>query len=80
MTQKVLKVGSSIALTVPKKLAEELGWRPGDSVSVKGDTRNRRVIYYSPRQPLSKEDMRVAELAYNFLRRYRKDFEALAHK
>ena len=80
MTQKVLKVGSSIALTVPKKLAEELGWRPGDSVSVKGDTRNRRVIYYSPRQPLSKEDMRVAELAYNFLQRYRKDFEALAHK
>ncbi len=80
MTQKVLKVGSSIAVTIPKKLAEELDWKPGDSVAVKGDVKQRRVIYYSPRQPLSKEDLRVAELAYKFLQRYRRDFEALAHK
>lgn len=80
MTQKVLKVGSSIALTVPKKLAEELGWRPGDQVAVKGDVKQRRIVYYSPRQPLSREDLRIAELAYRFIQRYRRDFEALAHK
>lgn len=80
MTQKVLKVGSSIALTVPKKLAEELGWRPGDQVAVKGDIKQRRVVYYSPRQPLSREDLRIAELAYRFIQRYRRDFEALARQ
>lgn len=80
MTQKVLKVGSSIALTVPKKLADDLGWKPGDEVAVKGDVKQRRVVYYSPRTPLSKEDLRIAELAYKFMQRYRKDFEALAHK
>lgn len=69
-----------MAVTIPKGLVEELGWKVGDNVSVKGDPARRRVIYYSPRHPLSKEDMRVAELAYSFLQRYRKDFEALAHK
>lgn len=80
MTQKVLKVGSSLAVTVPKKLAQELGWKPGDSIAVKGDPKQQRVTYFSPREPLSKEDMRIAELAYRFIQRYRKDFEALAHK
>ncbi len=80
MAQKVLKVGSSIAVTIPKKLAEELNWKPGDNVAVKGDVKQRRVTYYSPREPLSTDDLRVAELAYKFLQRYRKDFEALAHR
>ena len=80
MTQKVLKVGSSIAVTIPKKLAEELGWKPGDAVAVKGDTKQQRVIYYSPRKPLSKEDLRVAELGYHFIQLYRRDLEALAQK
>lgn len=80
MTQKVLKVGSSFALTIPKGLADELGWKPGDQVAVKGDPKQQRVVYYSPRRPLAKEDLRVAELAYRFIQRYRKDLEALAHK
>ncbi|MBI2122026.1 MAG: AbrB/MazE/SpoVT family DNA-binding domain-containing protein [Candidatus Sungbacteria bacterium] len=80
MTQKVLKVGSSMALTVPKKLAEELGWRAGDSVAVKGDPKQHRVIYYSPRKPLSGNDQRIAELGYRFIQNYRRDLESLAKK
>ena len=32
MTQKVLRVGSSAAVTIPKKSLEELGLKPGDEV------------------------------------------------
>lgn len=80
MTQKVLKVGGSIAVTIPKKAAAELGWNPGDQIDVKIDPKQQRVIYYSPRHPLSKKDLRIAEIAYRFIQRYRKDLEALAHQ
>ena len=34
MTQKVLKVGTSAAVTLPKKMLEEIGLRIGDRVQV----------------------------------------------
>lgn len=69
-----------MAVTIPKKLADELGWKPGDTVSVEGDLRRQKVTYYSKRLDLSHEDRRIAELGYRFIQRYRKDFEALAHR
>ena len=43
MTQKVLKVGSSAAVTIPKKSLEELGWKIGDKVSVQVDIKKRQI-------------------------------------
>lgn len=77
--QKVLKVGSSAAVTIPKKSLEELGLRVGDKVIVEVD-KKRRAVVVQPTRKLSTREKRVAELTLNFVERYRKDLEALAKK
>ncbi len=79
MTQKVLKVGTSAAVTIPKKSLKELGLKPGDEVSVEIDRKSRKVTS-RPAQKLSARDKRIAELTLNFIDRYRPDLEALARK
>ncbi len=79
MTQKVLKVGSSAAVTIPKKSLKELGLKPGDEVSVEIDRKSKKVTI-QPIQKLSARDQRIAELTVNFIDRYRSDLEALARK
>ena len=79
MTQKVLKVGSSAAVTISKKALEELGLNVGDQVDVEFD-RKRKSISIRPRKKLSREDVKIAKLALNFIERYREDLEALANK
>ncbi|MBI5420801.1 MAG: AbrB/MazE/SpoVT family DNA-binding domain-containing protein [Parcubacteria group bacterium] len=76
MIQKVLKVGSSAAVTIPKKSLEELGLRIGDNVAVEIDV-HKKVVQIIP-QHLSKEDEKIAGLTMNFINRYRDDLEALA--
>ena len=79
MTQKVLKVGSSAAVTIPKKSLEELGLKTGDEVFVEVD-RKTRSVRISPVEKSSKRNQRITELTLNFIDRYRKDLEALANK
>lgn len=79
MIQKVLKVGSSAAVTIPKKSIEELGLHPGDEVIVEVNRKNRSV-FIRPSEKPSARQQKVAELTLNFIRRYRKDLEALAKK
>ncbi|MEY4747740.1 MAG: Antidote-toxin recognition MazE, bacterial antitoxin [Candidatus Parcubacteria bacterium] len=79
MIQKVLKVGSSVAVTIPKKSLPELGLRPGDAVNVDVDPASATVLI----RPVCKESARarkITSLALNFIERYRKDLEALARK
>ncbi len=79
MTQKVLKVGSSAAVTIPKKSLEELGLKIGDRVSVEVD-KKKRIVSIEPLGKLSKEDSKIVKLTMSFIQRYRKDLEALARK
>ncbi|MEE8131676.1 MAG: AbrB/MazE/SpoVT family DNA-binding domain-containing protein [Candidatus Paceibacterota bacterium] len=79
MTQKVLKVGSSAAVTIPKKSLEELGLKIGDQVSIEIDT-NKKIVSIKPVEKISKEDVKIARLTLNFINRYRKDLEVLAKK
>lgn len=79
MTQKVLKVGSSAAVTIPKKSLEELGLKIGDKVSLTID-KNKKIVSIMPAQGISKADAKIAQLTLNFINRYRKDLEALARK
>ena len=75
MTQKVLKVGDSAAVTIPKKSLVELGLRPGDSVSVRIDKKQRRVYI----EPAIKEvDKELLDWTKKFIERYRPALEALA--
>lgn len=79
MTQKVLKVGSSAAVTIPKKSLDELGLKIGDEVSIDID-RARKTVSIQPVEKLSREDIKIAKLTLNFINRYRIDLERLAQK
>ncbi|MBI4087651.1 MAG: hypothetical protein HY434_02365 [Candidatus Liptonbacteria bacterium] len=79
MTQKVLKVGSSAAVTISKKSLAELGLNIGDSVIVEVN-RKRRVFSVRPSNKIAERQERIAYLTLNFVDRYRKDLQALAKK
>lgn len=79
MTQKLLKVGSSAAVTIPKKSLKDLGLKIGDDIAVEVN-KEKRTVLISPTKMLSAKDVRIAELTFNFIKRYRKDLEALARK
>ncbi|OGG37564.1 hypothetical protein A2110_02435 [Candidatus Jorgensenbacteria bacterium GWA1_54_12] len=75
MTQKVLKVGSSAAVTIPKKSLEELGLRIGDKVAVEVDGK-RKVVSIKPIGVAV--DREMLDWTEKFINRYRSALEALA--
>lgn len=77
MTQKLLRVGSSAAVTIPKKSLKELGLKIGDEVRVAVNTKSKTVVITSS-DVLSKDDTAIAKLVASFIKRYHKDLEALA--
>lgn len=79
MTQKVLRVGSSAAVTIPKDILQELGVRIGDSIALHFNKAKKAVMIELPEKN-TQEDQKIARLTLNFIKRYRKDLEALARK
>lgn len=79
MTQKVLKVGSSAAVTIPKKSLEELGLKIGDQVSVEVD-KSHKTVSIKPAKKLFQEDQKILDWTKKFIERYRSALEALAKK
>ena len=77
MTQKVIKVGDSVAVVIPKKSLKDLGIRPGDRVSVEIDKKLRKFSF----TPTIKEvDKELLDWTRKFIERYRPALEALAKK
>ena len=79
MTQKVLKVGSSAAVTISKETLRELGLKVGDRVNVRMD-KKRRIVSFSSESKISTQDEKIAKLTMDFINRYRNDLEALARR
>lgn len=80
MLQKVLKIGSSAAVTIPPKTLKELGIKIGDEVRVQIDRPARKVVPLRSSDKLSRSDEKIVKLTLDFIHRYRKDLEALARK
>ncbi len=76
MIQKVLKVGSSAAVTIPKKSLAELGLKPGDRVRVAVDRKRRTVII----EPAVRVNDELMSWTKRFIERYRPALEELARK
>ena len=76
MTQKLFKVGSSAAVTIPKKSLKELGFKIGDEMRVTVNVNEKRVII----EPSSKANSEVLEWTDRFIKRYRSALLALAKK
>lgn len=79
MTQKVLKVGSSAAVTIPKKSLDELGLKIGDRVSVQIN-RKKLTVLIEPVKKTEKADAELLKWTQKFIKRYRPALEALAKK
>ncbi len=77
MIQKVFKVGSSVAVTIPKKSLKELGIKAGDMVSLIVDSVRRRVVIEASSKEVDKE---LVAWTKKFIGQYRSVLEALADK
>ena len=76
MTQKLLKVGTSAAVTIPKKSLKELGLKIGDEVRVAVDTKEKTVII----EPAKKISQELLSWTDEFIEKYRPALKALAKK
>ena len=76
MIQKLLKVGSSTAVVIPKRSLEELGLQAGDEVRVEVDEKERLVMI----RALTKKREEIIAWTDAFIHRYRAALEALAKK
>ena len=79
MSQKVITVGNSLAVTIPKESAKKLGLRSGSRVEIKIDERH-NTVSFSAVENLSTDDQRIAKLTANFMQRYDKDLRELARR
>lgn len=77
MTQKVLQVGSSAGVIIPKKTLGELGLRIGDQVNIQADIKQKKLFI----EPISKTvDKELLNWTRKFIEKYRPALEALARK
>lgn len=80
MTQKIIKVGTSAGIILPKPTMEKMGLRVGDKVEVDLQKDSGEIVITSAQQKISGSDAKVGKIALGILNRYRKDFENLADK
>lgn len=73
--QKAIKVGSSVAVVIPKKSLKSLGIRAGTSLALDIDEKKRRFIVSHP-TPIV--DAELLDWSDRFIKRYRSALEALA--
>ena len=77
MIQKVLKVGTSAAVTIPKGSLKELGLAIGDQVNVVVDKKSKRMIIEAAASDIDRE---VLDWTDAFIKRYRPALDALSKK
>lgn len=77
--RKVIHVGSSVGLTLPKAMLIARAISVGDELEVSNTSSG---ILIKPRKVKSEETRRekISKLTMNFVERYREDLEALADK
>ena len=74
MIQKVLKVGSSLAVTIPKKSLKDLGIHAGGEVSVVIDVARKRISF----EPVTVVDRELVDWTRGFIAQYRQALGSLA--
>lgn len=67
MAQKIIKVGSSAGVTIPKKQLEELGLQVGDEVELTIKPKNKKLQAYAVKLEA-------------FMDEYKEDLESLAKR
>jgi len=79
MTRKILQIGSSVGVTIPKSILDKLGLEIGEEVEVETDDES-GDLRIRPRNESEDRQDRIARRTMSFIDRYRDDLEALADK
>lgn len=77
-TQKLIKVGTSVAAVLPKALLEQYGITAGSAITVEVVDGGFFVRPADKAQNANSDDARVADTALNLIRRYQKALTQLA--
>lgn len=80
MSQKLIKIGTSVAVTLSRKNLEDIGLKIGDKVQVDFDVKNKKVTV-SP-MPEAKLDVNAEVYAWTkkFIKKYKGALEELSDK
>ena len=79
MTQKIIRVGTSAAVTIPKQTMAALGWHVGDRVRLAyGRGKGARIIPI-PSSPVP-DDRETIAWTKKFIERYKPALDALSKK
>ena len=76
MTQKLIRIGTSVGVVIPKNLMHELGLKIGGNVILDSDKRRRGILI----RPTHMIDNELVDWTKNFIEVYRQSLEALAGK
>ncbi len=76
MTQKVIQVGTSAAVIIPKESLKELGMKVGDRVQVEVRAEDKSVTV----RPLATVDQELVSWTKDFIQKYHQALEALARQ
>lgn len=76
MTQKVIQVGTSAAVIIPKESLKELGMKVGDRVQVEIRAEDKTVMV----RPLAVVDQELVAWTKGFIQKYHHALEALARQ
>lgn len=71
MTHKVIKIGSSLAVTIPAKEVKRQNIKAGDELD---------ELRISKKQVVGKDDQHILDAAKNILQEYKQDFENLSQR
>ncbi len=75
MTQKVLQVGSSAGVIIPKKTLGQLGLQIGDEINLEFDTKRKKAFIERASTIVDRE---LLDWTRKFIEKYRPALEALA--
>ena len=80
MTQKIIKVGTSAGVVLPKDYLEKAGLKVGTKVELDFLGKKNKIIITYQKSEISQRDEEVGKIALGIINRYREDFNALSQK
>ncbi len=80
MIYKIIKIGNSVGITLPKKLLSLLELKQGEEVFIEPDLKNRTIIIKSISVAKSEVNPAVVQGTKKFTKRYSKALKNLAKK
>lgn len=80
MTQKILKVGNSYALTIPSSFVKELGLKAGDLLQIEANPEQSRLTVTHAKKESKVNTPEVKEWLEKFNKKYKKGLTELAKR